>query len=514
MAASGWLLRLSSLRYREFLDVPGIARAHDYQRVFSYGFGGIAVIALGASAWRVTVVVTVCALLALLAARRLVLRRHPAPFPLATLDLVLATVVVAIATGSVAITLLISTIVGFAVIATFEIPVGKGVAAVAATGVSSSVFAMTLSPEGSPEVSSAILGFVVVGLMLIVAILILAFFTMQSYRLRRRLSSREAELTTLLSVTPVVLATIDREAKIVAIAGVDSAWVGTPGDVVSGPIASLVGTSRESRPAEGDVAVGNRVFNVTCVPGPRGTVMLTAFDITERERTRRRLEELVRSKDGFVAAISHELRTPLTAILGFAEEVRTSMNPTDQAAAMIDIIADQSAEMSAIIEDLLVAARTDQGTICVTSEPLDLATEVETVWEGLERRFVGKPELELQRAPAIGDPLRLRQIIRNLMTNADRYGGNRIVISTHTIDGLSVLEVRDDGAPVAIELRDRMFEPYTSSGPVRGQPAAMGLGLAVSRRLAGLMDGDLTYEHTNGWSVFRLSVPALVTATA
>ncbi len=199
-------------------------------------------------------------------------------------------------------------------------------------------------------------------------------------------------------------------------------------------------------------------------------------------------------------------------MLGFAEEVKSQLSPTDPSAAMVEVIADQSAEMSAIIEDLLVAARADQGSISVTSEPIDLAQEATVVACALRGRLLSQPVLEVEHTPTLGDPLRLRQIIRNLMTNADRYGGDQTVVTTYHDGGMSVLEVRDNGDALDDEHRERMFEPYTSSGPVRGEPAAMGLGLAVSRTLARLMGGDLVYDHQDGWSVFRLRIPALVTA--
>ena len=72
----------------------------------------------------------------------------------------------------------------------------------------------------------------------------------------------------------------------------------------------------------------------------------------------------------------------------------------------------------------------------------------------------------------------------------------------------AVLEICDDGTPLPPELQDRIFEPYESSGPVGGQPAAIGLGLSVSRTLAELMDGTLRYRHRDGWSVFELRLPA------
>jgi signal transduction histidine kinase len=507
MQRSGRLARLGEVRYREPLDVPGIARAHNFQRVFSYGLGAVAVAALELDTWRVVVVGATCVVSVLVAARRLATGRQLAPLPAALIDLLLSTFVVAVATGSAGVTLLVALVVGAAVVGSFAVPARKGVLWVAGFSVASVGLAWLVAPEGARGSPPAVLAFVVVALLLVVAIVILIFFTYQSSRLRRSLSSREAELGAVMSVTPVVLATVAADGTVSAVAGEDTAWLGAPGDRVPSAMASLVERAAGGRVSD-DLMVDGRVFSLTCAPGSGGSVLLTAFDITEREMTRRRLEDLLRSKDSFVAAISHELRTPLTAVLGFAEEAKEAIADDDPLKMPVEIIAEQSAELAAIIEDLLVAARTEHGAIALLAREVDLAEEARGVVASLRSRLIAQPELLVESAQVIGDPVRIRQILRNLVTNADRYGGSSVELRAFTRDGLGVVEVRDDGPELPPESRERIFEPYESSGPVRGEPAAMGLGLAVSRRLADLMGGELRYDHVDGWSVFRLALPA------
>jgi signal transduction histidine kinase len=215
----------------------------------------------------------------------------------------------------------------------------------------------------------------------------------------------------------------------------------------------------------------------------------------------------MRSKDQFIAAISHELRTPLSAVLGFAEEIRAEMASGDPLRTMVDVVADQSAEMAAIIEDLLVNARTSFEGVPLTPHPIGLADEAAAVVETIGPRLTKLVNRQLDPVEAFADPIRVRQIVRNLLTNADRYGGEKIEIGTYREGTEAVLEISDTGNPLPPALRERIFEPYESSGPVGGQPAAIGLGLAVSRTLAELMSGTLEYRYRDGWSVFELRLP-------
>ena len=109
---------------------------------------------------------------------------------------------------------------------------------------------------------------------------------------------------------------------------------------------------------------------------------------------------------------------------------------------------------------------------------------------------------------AVGDPSRVRQIVRNLLSNAVRYGGSDITIEGDVGGARAWLRVSDDGEGVPEGDRDRIFEPYHRLRQDAGQPGSVGLGLSVARNLARLMDGDLTYDHLQGRSVFQLDLPA------
>jgi signal transduction histidine kinase len=502
--------RLGTVPYRELLNAPGIARAHDFQRVLSYGLGLLVAFVIDLPVWRMGAVVLLSGGLLYAAAHRLVTHHRPAPFRIALGDLGLASLIVAVATGSPVLTAGVVAVIGLIVAASFRAP-GSWLAAAAFAAAVGAVPVATIIGGGPSGVSDSMVALVLIVLLLSIAVLILVFFTFQAMDLRRTLSSREVQLSSVLSVTPVVLATVDRSGTITAIAGDVRGWLGLPGDRVdaASDVGDIVHAASSGDRIIQELPMADRTFSVTADPGPDGSVLLTAYDMTEQVEARHHLEGLMRSKDQFIAAISHELRTPLAAVLGFAEEVRDEIAENDPLRPMVDVIADQSAEMAAIIEDLLVVARTSFEGVSMAPRTIHLADEAAAVAEAIGPRLSKQPDPHLQPAAAFADPIRVRQIVRNLLTNADRYGGEEIQIRTR-IDGVhAVLEIRDSGAALSPSLQERIFEPYESSGPVGGQPAAIGLGLAVSRTLAELMAGTLDYSYSDGWSVFELRLPGV-----
>ena len=112
----------------------------------------------------------------------------------------------------------------------------------------------------------------------------------------------------------------------------------------------------------------------------------------------------------------------------------------------------------------------------------------------------------------MADPGRVRQIIRNLIVNAQRYGGRTIRIVVHEDEWTARIEVRDDGKALPFHQWESIFSRYFRSQQTPGVKASVGLGLTVSRELARAMGGDLTYHH-DGEAVFTISFP-LVTAPA
>jgi signal transduction histidine kinase len=233
----------------------------------------------------------------------------------------------------------------------------------------------------------------------------------------------------------------------------------------------------------------------------------------EQEERVRLAREIAQDKDRFIAAISHELRTPLTSVVGLADELSAGMGDfeLDQIHELISIMAQESGEVALLVEDLLVAARAEGGMVVIRPEIVDVDLEVARVRAAIEAD--GNIVTPQSHVSVWADPLRLRQILRNLITNGLRHGGPIVEVSASTDGRKTIIEVRDNGAGITGEARTRMFEPYYRSAAVRGQAPSVGLGLAVSYQLARLMDGQLSYEHINGWGVFRLEFPAVMIGT-
>lgn len=221
-----------------------------------------------------------------------------------------------------------------------------------------------------------------------------------------------------------------------------------------------------------------------------------------------RLEELVRSKDEFVASVSHELRTPLTAVVGMAELISDGGHELDdvERQEFLSILVSQARQTASIVEDLLVAARAEIGQVTIRPEPCDLADVVTNVLRLTRDR--DRVEINIPSdASALADPIRLQQIVRNLVTNAERHGGRLVSISAETSDGHITLCVSDDGLGVTDTDSERIFEPYQRAYEAVTLPGSIGLGLFVSRVLARMMGGDLRYRRTNDLTVFELSLP-------
>ncbi len=233
--------------------------------------------------------------------------------------------------------------------------------------------------------------------------------------------------------------------------------------------------------------------------------------LSEVTKLSEELEEVVRSKDRFIATVSHELRNPLTGVIGLTQQLREHRDLLDgeEIDELLGMIHDGSAELGAIIEDLLVAARADLDTLVIKPRSFELHQELSSLLISQSSRSGGKvldANLAGAMPPVDADPMRIRQIIRNLISNAIRYGGEHIHFELRSEDGFGVLAVVDDGPGVDDESVEEIFEPY---GRAKGATHAgsVGLGLSVSRQLARRMGGDLTYRRRDGCTAFELSIP-------
>lgn len=231
--------------------------------------------------------------------------------------------------------------------------------------------------------------------------------------------------------------------------------------------------------------------------------------ITGLEEAESRLRSSLDSKDRLIASVSHEVRTPLTAVVGYAQmlEDHSSEISASDRNEMVRHIASESVDLSNIIEDLFVASRAESGHLTVLMTPVDIDGQLQSVLSHITgARARQTVEVEPGTCMALGDASRIRQIIRNLVTNAFRYGGDRVRITSDHHHGHVVLIVADDGPPIATSTSEAIFEPYARAHEREGVTASVGLGLTISRQLATLMGGRLAYRHEGGWSEFLLTL--------
>ncbi len=244
-----------------------------------------------------------------------------------------------------------------------------------------------------------------------------------------------------------------------------------------------------------------------------GLVALAIWLLVDRRAEHNRVTRFRRiadDKDRFLASVSHELRTPLTVVSGLAYELseeRASFSEEEQDELM-GMLMDQTEELSAIVEDLLVAARSDIGKVTIHYGEVDLRAEADSAVKtsGVEAVLRGNAAI------AYGDPQRVRQILRNLLTNAKRYGGPEVRIDFAEGTDWVEIAVSDNGLGVPRDMREIIFDPYRSAHRPDTDVRSVGLGLYISRNLAQAMGGDLEYVYDGEWSHFRLRLQQLPTS--
>lgn len=238
--------------------------------------------------------------------------------------------------------------------------------------------------------------------------------------------------------------------------------------------------------------------------------MFTIVDVSAHRSEERRMEDLISAKNEFLASISHEIRTPLTAIVGFSQVLEDDGAMSDEdRLLMVRSIVDQAQEMSDLVNDLLLAARTEAGHVKVAVVEIDVVAQVrQTLAAG--GSFTANVDFQWPGAmvTAMADPVRVRQILRNLLTNAERYGGPVVTLAIHSRPGWVDVDVIDNGDGIPEDQWEAIFELYHRAHEDSGRTQSAGVGLAISRQLAELMNGSLNFFREDDCSVFRLRLPA------
>lgn len=205
--------------------------------------------------------------------------------------------------------------------------------------------------------------------------------------------------------------------------------------------------------------------------------------------------------------MSHELRTPMTAVVN-ASQLLTLTTLSARQQEYVSRLNTSSRHMLALINDILDPARLDSQLLCVESQPFQLdivLAQTEQLVTGQARdkqlKLVFSNRFHLLQKQLLGDPVRLRQILLNLLNNATKFtswGEVRLMVTPQAITNDSVtllFEIRDTGIGMSAEQQQKLFQPFSqadSSTP--RQYGGFGLGLAISRKLVRRMGGELQVE--------------------
>ena len=240
-------------------------------------------------------------------------------------------------------------------------------------------------------------------------------------------------------------------------------------------------------------------------------------EIRERTRAENMLKEAVVKRDEFLAMLSHELRNPLSPLRNASHMLMQGETQDPKIIWSRGVIERQLKHMIRLVDDLLDVSRIARGKIVLVSERVNvaeiIAAAVETVQPLLEQK---KQQLEVSRVDANltvrGDPVRLSQVVGNLLHNAAKYTGEggRIELATASRAGKAEICVRDSGIGISAESMPHIFELFTQIPSERvNTGGGLGIGLALVRALVELHGGDIGVA-SNGLdrgSEFTLRLP-------
>jgi len=257
-------------------------------------------------------------------------------------------------------------------------------------------------------------------------------------------------------------------------------------------------------------------FGVVALRRSRDAIRRANIDLAA---TNAALEKALKAKGDFLATTSHEIRTPLNGILGMAQVMLRDDSLPPETRDRLDIIHDAGVSMRSLVDDILDVAKMQSGNLSVERVPMDLIATVEDVARLWQRQAEDRGlRFVLERADVPrwveGDPVRLRQILFNLLSNALKFtpaGAIRLRVEAPG-ERLSIT-VTDSGIGIASDRLEEVFESFRQAdNSTTRRYGGTGLGLTICRNLARAMGGDITVSSAPGQgATFTLDLPLVTT---
>lgn len=266
-----------------------------------------------------------------------------------------------------------------------------------------------------------------------------------------------------------------------------------------------VGSVSRLQDAARKVADGN--FETTIPVASAGQLGQLARTFNEMQR---RLAELDSARKQFIANASHELRTPIFSLGGFVELLEDEDPSPEERAEFVRTMRQQIERLTKLTADLLDLSQLDAGAMVMHPRSVDLSALAREV----TREFGARAELRGSRlelrtperpAVALGDPDRVRQIIRILLDNALTHTpeGTKVTVTTYSANRRAELTVSDEGSGIPQRVQGRIFERFYTADSAGGS----GLGLAIASELAQRMEGAITISSSRRYTAFTLDLP-------
>ena len=267
-----------------------------------------------------------------------------------------------------------------------------------------------------------------------------------------------------------------------------------------------------------------KVFEARFGPVDGDGMMISLCDVTQNKTMQRRAETARQAAEGankakseFLAMMSHELRTPMNAVLGMAGLLAKSDLDHEQS-ENVKTLLDAGDVLMSVLNDILDLSKIEAGKLQVENIDVDIRhvmRKLERLWrpniEDKGLNFLVKIDDDVPSAIK-GDPVRIRQILFNLLSNATKFTDQGEVVINVSAKPVStsetqiIIEVRDTGIGMSEEQQGRLFSTFEQAdGSITRRFGGTGLGLAISRQLAHLMKGDITVRSTpNVGTIFTL----------
>lgn len=230
---------------------------------------------------------------------------------------------------------------------------------------------------------------------------------------------------------------------------------------------------------------------------------------------RARAETAAAAKDQFIATMSHEVRTPLNGVIGVASALAATPLTAEQH-AMLDLIMSSGHALERIVDDVLDLAKLDAGQMSLEHIAFDLPAQIRISAEPFAHLAANKAlSFEVDIAPSamgrfLGDPVRLGQVVANLVSNAVKFTESGGVSVKVAFDGAELrIDVADTGVGFPAEVAERLFERFTQAeASIARRYGGTGLGLSICRSIVQQMGGEISAASEPGHgSVFTVRLP-------